>query len=71
MRLKALVSKDDEIKWLVIESDEDDTNGYFIYYHLDDNNAWDSWHRTLEEALESAHLQYAIMKESWEALNDT
>ena len=71
MRLKALVSKDDEIKWLVIESDEDDTNGYFIYYHLDDNNAWDSWHKTLEGALESAHVQYGIMKESWEALNDT
>lgn len=72
MKLKASVPKigEDEVKWLVIESDENDTNGFFIYYHIDDNTAYDTWHRTIDDAFEAAHMQYGIIKESWEEMAD-
>jgi hypothetical protein len=68
MKLKASVHNHDEVKWLVIESDENDTKGYFLYYHLDDNKAYDTWHKTIEEAFDAAKQQYGIRRESWKEL---
>lgn len=50
MKLKSLVPVigEDEVKWLIIESDENDTKGYFIYYYMNDNTAYDTWHKTLD-----------------------
>lgn len=72
MKIKATVSKtgDDGVRWLVIESDEDDTNGYFIYYHVSNTTAYDTWHKTIEEAFEAAETQYGIVRTEWEQISD-
>jgi len=72
MKLKAMVPvpSEDEVKWLIIESDEVDTKGYFLYYYFNDSNAFDTWHMTLEEALQAANSQYEIKSEDWVELND-
>lgn len=46
MNLRAFVSNDigDEVEWVVIESDEGDTKGYFVYYYRNENMAFDAWH---------------------------
>jgi hypothetical protein len=70
MKLRAQITIDNKnkIRWLVIESDENDTKGYFIYYHVDDNSAYDTWHKSLDEAFEAAQTQYGILKEDWVAI---
>jgi len=72
MKLKSAVPiiGEDEVKWLVIESDENDTNGFFVYYYMNDNTAYDTWHRTLDDAFETAYMQYGIIRENWEELTD-
>jgi hypothetical protein len=72
MKLKAKIPVvgDDEVKWLIIESDENDTTGFFIYYHIDENTAYDTWHKTLDDAFDAADMQYGIGRESWEELAD-
>lgn len=70
MKLKALVNKEgpDEVKWLIIESDEFDTKGYFVYYHINENEAYDTWHKSIEGAFDAAYSQYGIIKENWGAV---
>jgi len=72
MKLKSAVPiiGEDEVKWLVIESDENDTNGFFVYYYMNHNTAYDTWHRTLDDAFETAYMQYGIIRENWEELTD-
>jgi hypothetical protein len=72
MKLKSAVPLigDDKVKWLVIESDERDTKGFFLYHHLDDKTAYDTWHKTIDDAFEAAHMQYGITKNNWEELAD-
>ncbi|HLO82156.1 MAG TPA: hypothetical protein VK166_14420 [Chitinophagaceae bacterium] len=53
-----------------MESDEEDTKGFFIYYYLDEKKAYDSWFSTIEDAYKSAQSQYNIQKEDWRELND-
>lgn len=67
MKLKAQITNANEsnIKWLVLESDENDTKGFFLYYFVDHNNAFDTWHQTLSEAFESAYTQYGITENLW------
>jgi hypothetical protein len=60
-------SNEDNIKWLLKESDENDTKGFFLYYHLDENNAFDTWHQTLDEAYE-AGMPYGIDRNSWKEI---
>ncbi|HTR28909.1 MAG TPA: hypothetical protein VMH27_06550 [Puia sp.] len=50
---------------MTIESDEKDTKGYFLYYHVNDNFAYDSWFKTIDEAFDSAYMQYGVRKEDW------
>jgi len=59
---------DDEIKWLVIESDENDTGGFFLYHYKKDNTAYDTWHKTIDDAFEAAYLQYNVTRENWEKI---
>jgi hypothetical protein len=69
MKLKALVQNhNDGVKWLTIEPDEDDTKGFFLYYHLNDNFAYDTWFKTIDEAFDAAKQQYGTNEESWESL---
>lgn len=72
MKLKSAVPKigEDEVKWLIIESDENDTNGFFVYYYINDNAVYDTWHRTINDAFEAAYMNYNITKENWEELTD-
>jgi hypothetical protein len=70
MKLQAQIAidREDKIRWLVIESDENDTKGYFLYYHVNDNFAYDSWFKTIDEAFQAAQTQYGILKEDWIAI---
>ena len=69
MKLKAFIqNQSDGVRWLILESDENDTKGYFLYYHLDDNNAYDTWHQTIEDAFSAAKQQYGIQEEIWKKL---
>lgn len=72
MKLKSTVPKigDDNVKWLIIESDENDTKGFFLYYYMDDKTAYDTWHKTIDDAFEAAYMQYGITKENWVELSD-
>lgn len=72
MRLKAFISNNsgDDVKWAVIESDENDTRGYFVYYYLNENTAFDTWHASLEDAFDAVRVQYGINKENWKVLSD-
>ncbi len=72
MKLKSAVplKSEDEVKWLVIESDEKDTNGFFVYYFISDNNGYDTWHKNLDDAFEAAYMQYGITRENWKELKD-
>ena len=72
MKLKSAVPVigDDEVKWLIIESDENDTKGFFLYYYISDNTAYDTWHMTIDDAFEAAYMQYGIIRENWEKLAD-
>jgi len=72
MKLKAHVTKigSDNIKWLTIESDEIDTRGFFIYYHLNNEIAYDTWHKSIDEAFDAAYQQYGIAKERWEEIKN-
>jgi hypothetical protein len=66
MKLKALVQNHNEgVKWLTIESDEGDTKGYLLYYHLNDNFAYDTWFKKIDEAFDAASKQYGVKQEDW------
>jgi hypothetical protein len=69
MKLKAVL-KDipNSIKWLEIETDELDTKGAFLYYKSD-NECFDTWHVSLEDALLSAKEQYGVIAEDWFTIN--
>ncbi|MDM8162221.1 hypothetical protein QUH73_20575 [Labilibaculum sp. K2S] len=54
----------DSVKSLEIETDELDTKGVFLYYKSD-NECFDTWHKTLEDAFLSAEEQYGVDKEDW------
>ncbi|WP_018630616.1 hypothetical protein [Niabella aurantiaca] len=72
MKLKSVVPAigEDGVKWLIIESDENDTSGFFLYYYMDDHAAYDTWHKTLEDAYEAAYMQYGVVRENWEEITD-
>ena len=71
MKLQAQIAidREDKIRWLVIESDENDTKGYFPYKHLNDNFAYDTWFKTIDEAFQASQTQYGILKEDWVAIS--
>jgi hypothetical protein len=66
MKFKVILgnNKIDSIKSLEIKTDEFDTKGVFLYY-ISDNEYFDTWHKTLEDAFLSAREQYGINKEDW------
>jgi hypothetical protein len=70
MKLQAQISIEsaNNIRWLVIESDEHDTCGYFLYHHIDRDLAYDTWFKTIDEAFLAAQTQYGISKEDWVAI---
>ena len=72
MKLKSVVPiiGDDEVKWLIIESDENDAKGFFLYYYRDAAAAYDTWHRTIDDAFEAAYMQFGITRENWKKLAD-
>lgn len=71
MRQKAVVENCDvEIKWLMLESDENNTGGVFIYHHTNEFSAFDTWHLTIDDAYEAAYEQYGITKKQWQLLTN-
>ena len=70
MKLKSIVPivGIDKVKKLIIESDENDTNGFLVYYYIDDTTAYDTWHKTLNDAFETAEMQYGIFKDNWKEI---
>lgn len=54
----------DTIKRLEIETDELDTAGVFLYY-ISDDECFDTWHKTIEDAFLSAQEQYGVKRDKW------
>ena len=70
MKLKSKNKFTDSIfQFLIIESDENDTGGYFLYYYKEDNSAYDSWFKYIDDAFEAARTEFGIGKEDWEELH--
>lgn len=59
---------DDEIQYLVIISDKDDTNGFFLFMHksLDEPSEADLWFANIEEAKRQAKLNYGVELDAWQ-----
>ncbi|MBO9573701.1 MAG: hypothetical protein J7497_16050 [Chitinophagaceae bacterium] len=70
MKYKAIVKDPiDEIKWLIIESDESDTRGFFVYYHTSETSGFDTWHSSLKDAFEVGKV-YGINQEDWKIVSN-
>ena len=55
------------VQWLEISYDPADTGGYFVFYHVNENFAYDTWHEKLNDALDCGE-QYGIDIEDWEPI---
>jgi hypothetical protein len=55
------------IRWLVLEKDEAQTGGWYVYSHqsLQEGADFDSWHQTLAEAEREAAQRWGIDKGDW------
>lgn len=55
------------IRWLVIETDEEDTGGVFLFYHqsLDEPSEFDSWYENVEGAKREASDRWGVGEEDW------
>jgi hypothetical protein len=42
LKVNTIDVKGDNVKWLIIESDEKDTKGFFLYHYVDESNASDT-----------------------------
>lgn len=61
---------DDEIQYLVIESDEYGTKGFFLFMHksLDEPCEADLWFADIEGAKRQAKVNYGIEFDEWQTL---
>ncbi|MGB6092859.1 MAG: hypothetical protein WBF83_03770 [Moheibacter sp.] len=59
---------DGEIQYLVIISDEDDMQGFFLFMHksLDEHSEADLWFAGIEEAKRQAKFNYGIEFDEWQ-----
>lgn len=57
----------DEIRWVVIEKDEVDSSGYFLYQHkvLTEPCIFDDWFMHLDHALQAAKEDFGINEKDW------
>jgi len=55
------------IRWLVLEDDVDQTGGWYVYAHqsLDEGADFDSWHPTRGEAEREAATRWGVTAETW------
>ena len=72
MKLTAKIPKemiDDEIQYLVIESDENDTKGFFLFMHksLDEPCEADLWFADIDGAKRQATFNYGVEFDEWQA----
>lgn len=70
MKLIAKIPSDyikDEIRYLVIQSDEEDTRGFFLFFHcsLDSPCEADLWFPDVESAKKQASFNYGIETDNW------
>ena len=73
MRLTAKIPDemiDDDIEYLVIESDDNDTKGFFLFMHksLDEPCEADLWFADIEGAKRQAKFNYGIEFDEWQTL---
>jgi len=74
MKLFAKISEemiDNEIRYLVIESDENDTEGFFLFLHhsLELPCEADLWFANIEEAKRQAKYNFAIEFDDWKSFD--
>jgi hypothetical protein len=57
------------VRWLVLQFDEDDTGGWFLFQHgaLVEPAKFDSWHETRDQAEAQAARQYGVLSQAWRA----
>lgn len=71
MKLTAKVTEEsiaDGIRYLVIEQDEEDTKGFFLFMHrsLEEPCDADLWFAELEGAKRQAKVNYGIELDDWQ-----
>jgi hypothetical protein len=61
---------DDDIQYLVIESDENDTKGFFLFMHkaLDEPCEADLWFADIEGAKQQAKFNYNVEFDEWQII---
>jgi hypothetical protein len=57
----------DDVQWLVIEDDTNNTGGWYLFAHrsIDEPSLFDSWHLTRQEAENEAQSIWSIKKLDW------
>ncbi len=57
----------DGIRWLVLDEDEQDTGGVFLYCHrsLQEESEYDGWHEDLAKAQLEAAREWGVLEEAW------
>lgn len=57
----------DGLRWVVLESDPDDTGGTFLYFHESPESeaVFDEWYETLPQAKASAEERWGIGEAAW------
>ena len=70
MKLLAKIPLDkieDDIKYLIIEFDEYNTKGYFLFFHksLKIPCEWDLWFKDINDAKRQATFNYDLTPEDW------
>ena len=73
MKLTAKIPKemvDGDIQYLVIESDENDTKGFFLFMHesLSKPCEADLWFASIDEAKRQAMFNYGVEFDKWKVL---
>jgi hypothetical protein len=70
MKLIAEIQKEkveNNIKYLIIESDENHTKGYFLFFHksLDTPCEFDLWFKDIDSAKRQETFNYGINPDDW------
>lgn len=73
MKLQAMIPKDrieDDIRYLLIESDEFDSKGYFLFFHKSPTEPSESdlWFADIDDAKRQALLNFGVAFEDWEVI---
>jgi len=59
--------QEQNIKWLILEEDEEDTGGVYLYCHksLSEESEYDGWYEDMRKAQKQAQMQWGVGTNDW------